>query len=268
MKTAWSDIPVGTIVDSDIIKLSAAGQLITDDFEPKLVKQACYELRASDIFYNVASPKEFKRIQKSAVGYLLKPNCYVVCIVKEGLRLPSNVLGRILTKGSLFSIGILPVNTYADPGFEGRLGITLYNASRRYLVIRPGEAIAKIEFQILPKSVDRPYSGQHGYETKIWPIADTLIADIDNEPLLAAHVNDEYNELLESFGPYIGQMYRELRFYRIGIWIQLFAILAGFSILFAVQGRIGLVWSLGLGIASNLLTTLGFNLWAARRRSK
>src|SRR3984893_16367534 len=138
-KKVWSDVPVGTIVDSDMEKLAAAGELITGHFDSTCVKQACYELRASDIFWDVASAAEDKRVVVGVHGeYLLKPNCYVVCIVKEHISLPSNVLARVLTKGLLFSIGVLAVNTYADPGFEGRLGITLYNGSRRYVRIQPG----------------------------------------------------------------------------------------------------------------------------------
>lgn len=94
------------------------------------------------------------------------------------LALPSNVLARILAKGQLVSLGILPVNTYADPGFEGRLGITLFNATRRYIAIKPGQPIAKIEFTVLNRDVERPYAGQHGYETEIWPIPTQFYADV------------------------------------------------------------------------------------------
>jgi deoxycytidine triphosphate deaminase len=152
MNAAWPKLPAGTLTDADILRLATDHLLITEGFELKSLKQACYELTSSNIFYDVASTHEDKRvIVNSRIGYLLKPHCYVVAITQECLALPDNVLARILTKGRLFSVGILPVNTYADPGFEGKLGITLYNGSHRYLSIRPGEAIAKIEFNVLPK---------------------------------------------------------------------------------------------------------------------
>ena len=87
----------------------------------------------------------------------------------ERISLPDRLLGRVLAKGQLFSIGILPVCTYADPGFDGRLGITLFNFSRHYISIKPGQPIAKIEFSILPdrwegltkaSMVSRPRFGQ------------------------------------------------------------------------------------------------------------
>ncbi len=52
----------------------------------------------------------------------------------------------MVCKGSLFSIGLSHVATYADPGFKGNLGIVTQNLSDKYIVPPPGEQIAKIDF--------------------------------------------------------------------------------------------------------------------------
>lgn len=267
MKTAWCDVPIGTIVDSDIIRLQTQNELIVDGFEVKSVKQACYELRASEIFYDVASHRDDQRVIVSQnSGFVLRPNYYVVCIVKEQLKLPADVLGRILTKGHLFSIGILPVNTYADPGFQGRLGITLYNASHRYLVIKPGEAIAKIEFERLPKPVKHPYAGQHGYDTQVWPVATRLLADLNGDPSLRRQVGSESDEIRATYGPVVSKMVQDIAFYKRAVWVQVLAIVGGFTIIFQLQRQMGLMLSIAVGIASNLLTTLGVSLFRDWRR--
>jgi hypothetical protein len=91
--SAWLAIPPGTITDTDIILLADQGELITSGFDTHCVKQACYELRASSVFFDPASPLENKRIEIDATNYyLLRPNCSVVSIVEESLRLPGNVL--------------------------------------------------------------------------------------------------------------------------------------------------------------------------------
>ena len=265
---AWRDLPVGTIVDSDILKLAEKQELFTAGFSAACVKQACYELRASDIFWDVASRKENKRIQITVgSGFVLLPNCFVVCIVKETIRLPPNVLGRIMTRGRLFSTGILPVNTYADPGFEGRLGITLYNGSRRPLIIRPDEPIAKIEFQVLPKPVEHPYSGQHGYETEIWPIASHLFANTEDGFAPRGEIKKE-EDLLRSYGPEVADMYRRLNIYTRQVWWQIALMIFGFAVLFFLEGKLGLVESVLIGIVSNLATMWGLNLWTARSRRR
>ncbi len=160
---------IGTLNDQDIINLCKDGKLITDNFSLKNVKQACYELSASNIYYDISNAHQ-KHILKDNEYILIKPKQIVVILTAESLYLPNDMLGRILTKGKLFSIGLLPVNTYADPGFQGKLGIVFSNISNDYLKIIPGEAIAKIEFNKLEVAVTKPYSGQHGYETGIWPV--------------------------------------------------------------------------------------------------
>ncbi len=162
---------IGTLNDDMIHKACSNGVLISKNYLHDNVGQACYELSASNIYYDLSN--SFKRIDISKDGYeyiLIKPKQSVVIITKEELNIPANVIGRILTKGKLFSVGLLPVNTYADPGFQGNLGIILHNSSTNYIKLKEEELIAKIEFSVLQEKVKQAYNGQHGYKSKIWPI--------------------------------------------------------------------------------------------------
>ncbi|HWW94882.1 MAG TPA: hypothetical protein VN375_16055 [Vicinamibacteria bacterium] len=237
-----------------------------DAFEPECVKQACYELRASTIFYETGSGREDMRVELGAEAvYILRPQSYVTIISMESIELPTNVMGRVLTKGQLFSIGLLPVNTYADPGFSGRLGITVYNASYRHLIIKPGQAIAKIEFSVLPKAVVRPYSGQHGFATGIWPVPTHLFAkpaDLSK----AGVVPDSESELAMTYGPEVARLMRRFRFYERRVWLQLFLTISAFLGAVALFGRVDWVAALALGIMANLGTHLLFWIGGERRR--
>lgn len=238
--------------------------LITHNFEPTCVRQACYELRASNIVYETASERENKRLEIGQSGYVLRPHTYVTVIVMESIDLDARVLARIMTKGQLFALGILPVNTYADPGFKGRLGITLYNASHRALVIRPEQAIAKIEFTLLAEPVGKPYSGQHGYETEIWPIPTQFYAT--SEDIKAARVEEHsLAEISRSWGPVVANIEGRLRHYERKVWLQILVMLLGFVALFALYGQLGFVQSVSLGIVANLLTTWGLNALSGRQ---
>lgn len=170
-------VTCGTLPDSAILALVEQGQLISKNFNRNGVKQACYELRASELFYLPPDPRS--HTGESATGILIRPHQLVVVMTQEQLSLPSDILGRVLTKGQLFSIGILPVNTYADPGFVGQLGIVLHNLSNNYVRIRSGEPIAKIEFSRIQRAVSTPYRGPHGNDSKIWPIPVDLILTAD-----------------------------------------------------------------------------------------
>jgi dCTP deaminase len=184
----------GTLNDTAIETLCSKGILIATNYKAGNVSQACYELSAGNIYYDITDG--FKRIDIAEQHFeyiLIKPKQSVVIITKEELNIPDNVIGRVLTKGKLFSIGLLPINTYADPGFQGNLGIILHNNSINYLKIKEDELIAKIEFSALQHPVQKRYNGQHGYKTKIWPIpveysltedeikTDTRIGTAENE---------------------------------------------------------------------------------------
>jgi dCTP deaminase len=250
-----ADLPAGILVDEQLTIVCEHGELITENFEAKNIKQACYELRASDLFYETYSSREDKRVIVDRSGYILPPNSYVTAIVLETIALPSDVLARIMAKGQLFSIGIVPVNTYADPGFHGRLGITLLNASHRHLVIQPGEAIAKIEFVKLSMPVSSPYRGAHGYETKIWPIPTQFYA---KQELLRNRKIDPHSldEIERSYGPVVRDLQDRLRSYERKIWLQITLTVLFFLIIFLLAGKVDLAVSLALGIVANFATSL------------
>lgn len=130
---------------------------------------ASYELRLGSTYYDLSESDHPK--DASAHGnILIKPGHRVVLISLEELDVPVNMLARIVSKGSLFSIGLSPVSTYADPGFRGNLGIVTQNISDKYVSLPLGEPIAKVEFSSLASNTTRPYQGQHGFQTRIWPI--------------------------------------------------------------------------------------------------
>lgn len=200
---------VGTLADHEIAERCGKGNLISAGFDSEFVKQACYELRAGSIYY-VVSGTNAKRHDVLENDYiLLKPQETVVILTFEKLNLPPDVLARVLTKGKLFTVGIAPVNTYADPGFKGRLGIVMKNLSHNYLKIVPGEPIAKIEFSQLEHPVEVPYHGQHGYETEIWPVAETMIVSAD---IAKKHprVGSDLDEIADANGPLLGSIVKRI----------------------------------------------------------
>jgi dCTP deaminase len=264
MPTEWNEVQIGTLSDENIKGLAESGELIVAHFDPERVRQACYELRASEVFWDVASAKENKRVTVGANGFVLRPHSFVTAIVMEKIVLPNNVLGRVLAKGQLFSLGILPVCTYADPGFNGRLGITLFNASHRYIAIKPEQPIAKIEFSLLPTAIARPYSGQHGFETEMWPIP--LQHVVDQAELRKVGIDPlSISEIENSYGPALANVCRRFIYYERKVWLHIGITVVAFASLFALYGHLPMVISFLVGVATNLVTTLLIYLFAERK---
>lgn len=134
---------------------------------------ACYELRMGNIYYDLTEGGMRVALAPGEAA-LIKPGHRVVLITSEALDVPSDILVRIVSKGSLFSIGLSPVATYADPGFVGNLGIVTENISDKYIELPQGESIAKADFTRLSGPVEAVYQGQHGFQMGIWPIKTQL----------------------------------------------------------------------------------------------
>ncbi len=257
-------VEVGTLNDRQIIE----SNYISRGFTSENVKQACYELRSGNIYYDLTLSKERLEIDDNGT-ILIKPGHLVVIITKEEISLPKDIIGRILTKGSFFSLGLSPVNTYADPGFKGKLGIVLYNCSSNYIAIPSGKSIAKLELSRLREEVETAYSGQHGYDTEIWPIQSQFIMkpeDIKKD----SRIGSPIDELSGRFGSDFRLVTDRLFGYQRRILLAFFLVLAFNFFLLATVTAIGLPeqgsgWA--IGILTNVTTGgLVFFLTTIRRK--
>lgn len=243
----------GTLNDAEILKLLENNELIIEDANKANVKQACYELCAGNTYFDLTSGGT-KYTLADGDDILFKPHQSIVIISKEKFELPNDILARFLSKGSLFSVGFTPVNTYADPGFYGRMGIVMNNASNNYLRIKSGEIIAKVEFERLQNPVEKPYHGQHGFETGIWPIRNDYII---NRKELNKYFS-KYDELAEIEAIYGVSVSKVMR--RILITERRFVIATAVLIiinLIVIGLSLGTAWlspvmNVILGIVSNL----------------
>lgn len=249
----------GVLTDRDIIAEARAGRLIAGDFRAENVQQACYELRAGTVYYDISGGEQRHQVRRPDGFILLKPHQIAVVITMESLQVPPDVIGRILMKGKLFSLGLQPINTYADPGFSGRLGIVIHNASPQFIRINPGDPIAKIEFERLPSPVARPYSGQHGYQTEIWPIPRHMILteeEVRGDPRLASAPTELQRSFGGDFARVVDRVYRYER--RLLSSTVAYLLLSSVIIIYgqASGDRFSTVVALGLGLVTNLISGL------------
>ncbi len=186
-----------TLSDVEIEACMAKGELVTRNKSTTQLGPACYELRMGNVYYDLTEGD--KRIDVVPNGsILIKPGHRVVLITLEELAIPHNVIARVTSKGSLFSIGLSPVSTYADPGFKGNLGIVTQNLSEKFIELPIGESIAKVDFSTLSSDAKKPYCGQHGFQTQIWPIKHHLqktYVDLKNDPRVESEDDESYKIL-------------------------------------------------------------------------
>ena len=110
-----------TLSDVEIDLEIQAGHLVRNADLSRLAG-ACYELRLGNVYYDLTEGGTRFQLAPGE-NVLIKPGHRVVLITLEELDVPRDVVVRVVSKGSLFSVGLTPVATYADPGFGGNLGI-------------------------------------------------------------------------------------------------------------------------------------------------
>jgi dCTP deaminase len=201
-----------TLTDQDINSAMMRKSLIRHG-EAEQLGPACYELRMGRVYYDLTEGN--RRIQVGEGDtILIKPGHRVVLITLEELSIPHDIIARVVNKGSLFSIGLSPVATYADPGFEGNLGIVTQNISDKYIALPVGESIAKVDFTRLTGSVAHPYRGQHGFQTQIWPIKTHLQKTYDQvrrDPRIESEKIEAYKLLPEATAKLLRKIERRQR---------------------------------------------------------
>lgn len=253
---------MATLSDRDIKLSMRAGCLVRNGSEAQL-GPASYELRMGHIYYDLTESD--RRIDATGYGsILIKPGHRVVLITMEDLDVPNDVVARVVSKGSLFSIGLSPVSTYADPGFSGNLGIVTQNLSDRFIELPIGEAIAKIEFSKLTGPVERPYRGQHGFQTRIWPIRHELqrtFKDVEKDGRVESEEAESYKILPQATVTVI----KKLKFRQsVTNWSIFAAVIMNSLALIAVTTKfIDNVVSLAINLVSSVI--VGLVLLVSRR---
>lgn len=239
-----------TLSDVEIETRMAKGELVRNGSTRQL-GPACYELRMGTVYYDLTEGD--RRIDVPANGtVLIKPGHRVVLISLEELVIPNDVIARVTSKGSLFSIGLSPVSTYADPGFSGNIGIVTQNLSEKFIELPVGEPISKVDFSMLSSSARKPYCGQHGFQTQIWPIRHQLqktYEELKNDPRVDSEEVEAYKILPRATVSVLRKIQRRQR--RID-WAILGAVFLNALVLAAVTNN----WlEIAVAIWTNLIST-------------
>jgi len=213
---------MATMNDTEIDREIAAGGLVRKN-DGHQASGACYELRMGDVYYDLT--EDGARFEVASDGHaIIKPGHQVVLITREELDVPQDVLARIVSKGSLFSIGLSAVSTYADPGFEGQIGIVTHNISSQYILIPFGEPIAKIDFSRLSSPAIHKYRGQHGFETQIWPIKNQLRkshSEVANDPRVKSEKEEAYALLPQVTSEFLRKIEKRIKWTDFGILLAI-----------------------------------------------
>jgi len=153
--------------DDTIRRLIESKQLVIEPFHEDAVQPASYDLRLGRrALISPKGPEERGRavdLEKEK-GQMLEilPGQFVAILTEEKLALPNDVCARFGLKSSLARKGLMAFGgIQVDPGFMGRLAISLVNVGPELIQIKMGTPAFTIEFQKLEEPATKPYTGEY-----------------------------------------------------------------------------------------------------------
>lgn len=153
----------GLLQDSEVIR----------PFDPARIKNGAYELSLGDqVFQTDTKPRSVKSLNDGQKIHI-EPGQFALLLTEETVKIPKNKIAFISIKAGIKFKGLVNVSGFhVDPGFEGKLLFSVYNAGPATIVLSRGSKYFPIWFADLNESQD--YIGTHDKQ-----------ANIPNEPVEA-----------------------------------------------------------------------------------
>lgn len=155
---------MAVLSDGSIRKLVEARVLRIEPFYEDGVQPATYDMR---LYWKVlVSPTRFERgrfvdlRQEPNQAFYIEPGRFVGVLSEEILTFPATVAARFglrseFTRHGLIAFGGIQI----DPGFHGRLALSLFHAGPEPIALELGRQFFTIEFQLLDAPALEPYKG-------------------------------------------------------------------------------------------------------------
>jgi dCTP deaminase len=183
------------LVDRRIREAIAKGEL-GENFEDECVQPASYDLRIGRYVYSPASRTADKPYDLSSNGgwYRIGPYDLVVLETHEVLKMPTDHVGRLglqsryARKGLIASLG-----PQVDPGFEGKLFVTMQNCTNAAHILSYKDTFLTIEYTKLDEAPSDTYHGPYQHRREIGP--DVLSDLVRLEGLSLGQMQSQFTEL-------------------------------------------------------------------------
>lgn len=153
------------ILNGNTIKKLVEKKILIENANLENIRSASYDLTASKEIIQFKKKKEaISLIDAESLnsiyetidiqkGYELKPNQSILIPIMEEFNIPDYVCAHIRGRTSFNRLGINISNQHINPGYKGKLNITITNLSPNTYFITPNMQIAQVVFEKLDNQV-------------------------------------------------------------------------------------------------------------------
>ena len=160
--------------DTDIREMLREGKLEVEPFNESQIQPASIDLTLGNVFGKIITRKnetilpnrEPKYEMVTADRYLLDPGEFILATTKEYFRIPNDIAAFVEGRNSYGRLGLFVQNAgWVEPGFQGRITLTFFNASPASIVLESGTRLGKMVFEKTNTPSEHPYSGKYQGQT-------------------------------------------------------------------------------------------------------
>ncbi len=138
------------------------GSIYIDPFDEKMLQPASYDLTVGKDAATIPKNGEPRIDLEKEKVLIIQPYAPAIIWAKEHLRLPLDLVGRFGLKSHLSRRGIYAsVGPQVDPGFDGKLSVTLFNFTPLSVAIGYSEAFLSLELHRLADPPKEGYKGEY-----------------------------------------------------------------------------------------------------------
>lgn|GEM_PF-710348 len=184
------------LVDHQIRARVKDGRLGIVNFDETCLQPASYDLRIGPLIYSPSSPTPDKPVDVSRNGgwHRIPPYGTSVLMTYESLLLPSDMIGRFGLKSGFARRGLLAsTGPQVDPGFDGKLFVSLLNLTPASHIVSYKETFLSIEFHQLEVVPEKVYEGPYQHRQDISP--EILEDMVRLEGLNLSQMQNQFGEL-------------------------------------------------------------------------
>lgn len=185
---------------NNLKELLKSSETITP-FDDNRIKNGAYELSlGSQVFQTDSSPRAVKNLKEDE-KIEIKPGQFALLLTKEYVKIPENKIAFISIKAGVKFKGLVNVSGFhVDPGFEGNLLFSVYNAGPSNIILSSGTPYFPIWFSELNEVQD--YKGNHEKQKKIpdEPVEALSQGELASPNVLSKKIDDNQKELDRRIG--------------------------------------------------------------------
>jgi dCTP deaminase len=153
---------------SEKIKETAVKSTLVDPYNEKALEHGAYELGLGPEAFLTSDDENKKTVLAEGEQLVIPPGQFCLLLTEEKVFIPNNAIGLISIKAGVKFRGLINVSGFhVDPGFQGRLKFSVYNAGSQNIVLQRKQRLFLLWFCDLDRATSDIYKGTRINQSEI-----------------------------------------------------------------------------------------------------